>query len=495
MFNRIDGTIARISMQADFRRFSLNRLFLIAGVVSMVAAPRAYADGMVSVKHHAAPRELAAGARTEDWSAFLGPAHNGVSRETHLRKTFGEGEPRLLWSVARGASYAAPAVAGDRLFHFHREGEHDLLDCHHRETGAHIWRQRISTGYTDRFNFGDGPRASPVVDGERVYVFNPEGKLQCLATADGKVLWSQDTAEKFDARPDFFGVGSTPLVLDDRLIVQVGAPVRPSLVALNKLTGELLWQAGQDWRAGYASPIPANMRGEMRVFALLGGDSDPPVGGLLVVDPAGGRVTFEFPFRSRRYESVNASSPVIADDRVFISSSYGTGGVALQAVAGGGFEVAWKTRDLGCHFATPIVREGYLYGIDGSRRNNTQIACLDWKTGKTIWTHQPEWPDDIAGNGGGARVRGAGRQTFTPGLGSMIWADGAFLILGEYGHLVWADLSPKGYRELDRTRLFAADETWTNPVISHGLLYVVQNKPDRRTQERPRLLCYDLRGE
>jgi outer membrane protein assembly factor BamB len=77
----------------------------------------------------------------------------------------------------------------------------------------------------------------------------------------------------------------------------------------------------------------------------------------------------------------------------------------------------------------------------------------------------------------------------------MIWADGAFLILGEYGHLAWADLSPKGYRELDRTRLFAADETWTNPVISHGLLYVVQNKPDRGTQERPRLLCYDLRGE
>ena len=159
-----------------------------------------------------------------------------------------------------------------------------------------------------------------------------------------------------------------------------------------------------------------------------------------------------------------SSCPVIANNQVFLSTSYRTGGVALRLEARGGYELAWRTREFGAHFATPIVRDGFLYGISGGNRHNTKIVCLDWRTGEVKWTHQPVWKERVVRDGKTDELE------FTPGLGSLVWADGAFLMLSAFGHLVWADLSPTGYHERARTRLFHTNETWCAPVISHGLL-------------------------
>ena len=209
---------------------------------------------------------------------------------------------------------------------------------------------------------------------------------------------------------------------------------------------------------------------------------------LLSINPTGGAIDFRVPFRSSKYTSVNAASPVIIDNSVFISSSYGTGGVLLNLLPAGNHQTAWTTNDLASHFDTPTHVNGYLYGFTGMDQRETALVCLDLKTGKAAWREQLEWRDTM-------QVRGQERiLSFTPGRGSLLYVDGRFLCLGESGHLLQLELSPKGPRVLQRAWLFNAPETWTPPVISRGLLYITQNARGRLGRTSPRLLCYDLRG-
>ena len=147
-----------------------------------------------------------------------------------------------------------------------------------------------------------------------------------------------------------------------------------------------------------------------------------------------------------------------------------------------------KSEALETHFPTPIFADGYLYGVHGGSKHGTGIVCVDLKTGEQKWRVFPDWSDPAEVDGKGLPVPAG------PYRASMVRADGAFLILGEDGHLAWADLSPAGYKELTRARLFRAKETWTGPVISRGLLYICQNSADERAGTPSRLLCYDLRA-
>jgi outer membrane protein assembly factor BamB len=210
----------------------------------------------------------------------------------------------------------------------------------------------------------------------------------------------------------------------------------------------------------------------------------PPTGGLMSIDPASGKVDFSFSWRSRSYESVNASCPVVFDDKVFISASYRTGGALVQINPDFTHKVLWTTQEFGLHFSTPIYRDGYLYGFDGRNEPDASLACLEAATGKIVWREVPEWPETLGGRS----------QTLSTFRGSLLAVDGNYLCLGELGHLLWLDLTPKGYRQLSRAWLFQARESWTLPVLSRGLLYVVQNTREIGRGNGPRLLCYDLRA-
>ena len=150
--------------------------------------------------------------------------------------------------------------------------------------------------------------------------------------------------------------------------------------------------------------------------------------------------------------------------------------------------MAWTAPHFGLHWSTAVHRDGYLYGFDGRNEPDAALVCIDLKTGKEMWRAVPEWEETIE-TGGGPVTR-----TFSTYRGSLLWADGHFLCLGELGHLLWLDLSPKGYRILSRAWLFAARETWSLPVLSKGLLYVSQNRRGFFHSEPARLLCYDLRA-
>jgi outer membrane protein assembly factor BamB len=433
----------------------------------------------------AKPRPLSKDAVATDWTAFLGPAHNATSPETRLSRAL---PPPLIWTLVKGAGYTSPAIAGQRLVFLHRVGDEEIVECLHAETGAVHWRFRYPTDFEDRYGYNNGPRASPVIDGERVYTAGAQGQLHCLDLASGRLLWKRDTAKEYRVPQDFFGTASTPLVDRQLIIVNVGAPRGPCVVGFDKATGREVWRAGSEWGPSYASPVPAVVHGRRRVFVFAGGESRPPTGGLMSIDPVDGRVDFAFPWRSRTYESVNASCPVVFDNKVFVSASYRAGGALVEIRPDFSHRVLWTTQEFALHFNTAIYKDGCLYGFDGRNEPDASLACVDAATGKVVWRETPEWTETFdAGGRRQERLVGTYR-------GSLLAVDGQFLCLGELGHLVWLDLTPKGCKQLSRAWLFAARESWTLPVLSRGLLYVAQNTRDVLSGEPPRLLCYDLRA-
>ena len=458
----------------------------VASTAGTAPAARPNAD----VTFHTAPRPLAKDAVTTDWPSFLGPTHNMFSAETKLRRDFPADGLKPVWEMKRGEGFAAPAILGDRLILFHRVGDQEVVDCLHPADGRRYWRFGYSSAYRDRYGYNHGPRASPVIGDDRVFTYGAEGKLHCLALETGELLWQRDILTEFGIEQNFFGVGATPLVEGRRLIVNVGAPDGPCVAAFDTRTGKLVWGAAADgWGASYASPIPAILHGKRRVLVFAGGESKPPTGGLVCLDPDNGEVDFTFPWRGTRYESVNAASPVVTGAAVFVTECYGSGGVLVDMLAGGRAAKRWSNPRFGMHFMTAVPLDGHLYGVDGHGPHDAEIACVELATGKEVWRTQPVWEERVPSS------RGAREMKVGIFRGSFLQVDGRTLCLGEFGHLLWLELSPAGYRELARTWLFAATETWTPPVISRGLLYVCQNSRGALREEPPRLLCYDLRAE
>jgi outer membrane protein assembly factor BamB len=301
----------------------------------------------------------------------------------------------------------------------------------------------------------------------------------------------RDLGAEFELAQNFFGCGATPLVEADKVIVNVGARGGPTVAAFNLKTGRMVWGAGKEWGQSYAAPVPADVHGKRRVLVFAGGESKPPTGGLLCIDPANGKVDFAFPWRGTRRESVNGSAPLVLDGgrRVLVSESYGAGGALVAIAADFSAKPVWTNEDFGTHFMVPIRLGEHLYGIDGHGPQDAFLVCVDANTGKEVWRTQPEWREKIPQAGGAAREMSFG--TYRCWL--MPVGDGRVLCLGEFGHLLWVGLSPQGYKEVGRARLFLAMETWTPPVLSRGLLYVCQNSEDRVSGTGPRLLCYDFR--
>lgn len=453
---------------------------------TMLQLIAAHAAGLGQAPLPPKPKPLARDAVTSDWASFLGPSHNAVSKETRLTRKL---PPPLIWEFPKGTSYTSPSVVGERLVYAHRIGNEEIVECLHPETGAKRWQFKYGTVFEDRYGYNNGPRSSPVIDGERVYTMCAEGKFHCLDLATGKLIWKRDLRAEYKVPQDFFGTASTPLVEGQLLILNVGAPGGPTVAAFDKTTGREVWRAGKEWGPSYASPVPAVMHGKRRVFVFAGGESTPPSGGLMSIDPANGRVDFSFPWRSRTVESVNASCPVVFDNKVFISASYRTGGALIEVRPDFTHKVVWTTQEFGLHFNTAIYKDGYLYGFDGRNEPDASLACVEAATGKVVWRETPEWSDTLEGRGESRTT-----QLVSTYRGSLLHVDGSFLCLGELGHLLWMDLTPKGYKEVARTWLFPARESWTLPVLSRGLLYVAQNTRDVAKGIGPRLLCYDMRA-
>ena len=424
-----------------------------------------------------------------DWPCFLGPSGDSKSTERGILTTWNAQSPRIVWQKALGTGYGSPSIAKGRLYQFCRYGDRARLTCMNSETGKELWKFEYPTDYEDLYGYNNGPRCCPVIDEDLVYVYGAEGMLHCLQAGDGALVWKVDTAAEFGVVQNFFGVGSTPVVYGDLLIVHIGGSPPESrsvppgqldlvqgngsgVVAFEKRTGKVKYRLS-DELAGYASPALATIDGRDWCFVFARG-------GLLGFDPASGKLDFLYPWKADILESVNASNPVIVDDLVFISETYGPGSSLLK-VRPGGYDVVWsddqrrRDKSMQTHWNTAVHHEGYLYGSSGRHTNNAELRCIELKTGEVQWSE--------------------------PGLSrsSLLYVDGHFVCLTEYGELLLLKANPQKFDLAGR--LVLADQqqgpllpgagprplleypAWAAPVLSHGLLYV---------RGKDRLVCLDL---
>ncbi|MEM8952859.1 MAG: PQQ-binding-like beta-propeller repeat protein [Verrucomicrobiota bacterium] len=462
---------------------------LVIPLLSPIAAPAIDQEPLAdSLTFHNPPAPLTPNAKYEDWPRFLGPNDDASSAEIPLAFPKTNTPPPIVWELQKGAGYAGPSVAGGKLFLFHRLDENEVLECRNPETGTLLWSHHNPVEYRDRYGFSPGPRAAPVIDKNRVYTLGVTGHLACHDTASGELIWSREINSEYHVPTYFFGTGPSPLVHQNKLILNVGGREPEDngvcVIALDKLNGETLWETRDPWGASYASPIIASLHNRDRLLVFAGGESKPATGGLLCIDPDSGKVFDRFPWRADKYESVNASTPIVLpDNRVFISECYQLGGVLLEYDENARSSVVWEAPAFGMHWMTPLLVDGVIYGFSGRNEPDALLSCYDATTGTERWREDLSWRKVIDGrNFGWGFFRGSLLQT--PEL---------TIALGELGTLAIFELTPNGLEIPYQTDLFFARETWTLPVLYKGLLYVCQNTPDVISNAPPRLLCYSLR--
>ncbi len=410
-----------------------------------------------------------------DWPRFLGPNADNVCLETGILTTWPKSGLKKLWTAPLGAGYAPPSVSGGKLVHFDGYKTTTRISCRNAETGELLWKYDYPFEYSDLYGYDDGPRCAPLIDGDRVYTYGVEGMLTCLNLADGEKLWAYDSRANVFFHQNFFGVGSTPWIEGDLILIAVGGSekgprpfdfrdVKPNgtgIVALNKTTGEVKYKALDDL-ASYSSPVVVKLF-EKRVglyFARAG---------LVAFEPTTGKQLFRYPYRGKELESVNAANPVVVDDLIVLSECYrpGTAVVKVKPDLSGVSDV-WndqekdrEERSLACHWNTPIHHEGYLYGSSGRHDSDGDLRCIELKTGDVKWI-----------------VKRATRCT-------LLKIDGHFLSLGENGEVRLVKLNPTQYDEAARWESEDLNNpAWAPPVVSRGLLYL---------RGKGGLVCYELR--
>lgn len=413
-----------------------------------------------------------------DWPQFM-PKGVMKSEETGLLKTFPKTGLKTLWTHETGEGYSGPIVSGGKVFAFHRVDDQETLDCLDAKTGKQLWRRQDKTTYRDRYGFNGGPRTMAAVADGLVFTHGVQGLLTATDIATGEQRWQRDLNTEFKIMDNFFGVGSSPIVHNGELFINVGADGGPEVIALDPASGKTRWSITNDWGPSYATPVVATIGGRGKLLVFSGGDKRPPVGGLLQIDLAERKLDYKFPWRCSRYESVNASAPLAVGDDVFVSWSILGGKGALCGPDG---KMKWKTDKLGAYWMTPILIDGHIYGIHGEKTRGSDIVCLDAATGEQKWRTMPMFKE-VAN----------GRELNLPlGRGWLLDIDGAVLALGEYGHLAWLELSPEGCKVTSSTWLFGAQETWSPPVVVDGRLYVAQHTRGMVDRSATRIHCFEF---
>src|SRR6056297_377927 len=412
------------------------------------------------------------GTRTQgiDWPRFLGPTYDGKSPETGIRTDWSDGKLPVRWSRPLGTSYGIGSVAAGRYLQFDRVGNAERLTCYQAETGEPLWSDEQPVFYQDMYGYNNGPRSSPtIVDGE-VYTMGVAGRLTSRRLRDGRLNWTVDPTEQYGVIQNFFGVGCSPLVWEDLVIVMVGgsppedqaiglgrldrvSPNGSGLVAFDRATGKERWRVGKQL-ASYSSPRPAMLDGQPAILIFARG-------GLLAVDPREGRELWTYPWRADRLESVNAAVPLVAGDKVLISECYDIGSSLLK-MGRDDYELLRRDpenrrqQSLRAHWATPIAVDGYVYGCSGRNAPDSDLRCLDLASGEVAWEDR--------------------RRTRT----SLLFVDGHFVVLEEGGLMQLIQATPTGLEVVTEIDLGqpAADRPalqpplWAAPILSHGLMYV-----------------------
>lgn len=381
-------------------------------------------------------------AQATDWPQFLGSDRNGISAASNLITQWPDGGPRTLWRAEGGVGMSGIAVSRGRAITMWNSADGQAVAALDAASGKQLWSTSIRGNYQN--GMGDGPRATPTISGDHVYAYSGEGVLACLRLADGAVVWSNDIVSSVGAKPAEYGMSSSPLVVGDSLVVTAGG-ADSAVVAVDAASGALRWTA-VDGAPGYSSPVILNLAGRNQLVAFTGF-------GLSGIDPAGGKLLWQYPFKTP-YDT-NTANPINVDGNVFISSGENHG-CAMLRIAGddGGYRVeeVWQSTNVKSvmrnEWQTSVLIDDHLYGFDnvGSAGPITHLTCLDAKTGQTVW-----------------RKNRFGKGNLVA-VGDILW------ITTMEGELVMAKATTDGYQELGRKQLFG--RTRQSLSIAKGRAYI-----------------------
>jgi len=393
---------------------------------------------------------LGAQAIAADWPQILGPTRNGIYAGPPLSEAWGTAGPRVVWRKQIGSGLSGPVVAQNRVILFHRVANTEVVEAMDAASGKTQWQYTYPTAYRDDFGFDEGPRAVPVVANGMVYTFGAEGQLHAVDFATGKKVWSEDTMRRFGVPKGFFGAAGSPLVEDGRVIANIGGK-NAGIVAFDAKTGKVLWTATED-AASYSSGVGATIAGRRTAVFLTRHE-------LIGLDPSAGQVRFQRPWRARQAASVNAATPIVNGDFIFVSAEYGPGAGVLR-FDGSKLTDVWSSDDvLSNHYATSVFSDGYLYGFHGRQEFGQSFRAVEFQTGKVRWS----------------------QDRF--GAGSVTLAGNRLLIVRENGEIVLAAASPEGFKALTRAQILPATVR-AYPAIADGMVYVRNDNT---------LVCLDLR--
>jgi outer membrane protein assembly factor BamB len=376
---------------------------------------------------------------TNDFPQFLGPQRNATVAGPLLARDWKAEPPQKLWLQPIGPAWSGFAVLGSYAVTQEQRGEDELVVAYDLNTGKAQWSHSDQAHYNTTLA-GEGPRATPTIVSNRVYTMGATGILNCLDLETGKRIWSKDIIQDNQSHVNGWGMSGSPLVLDQIVVVDAGGSNGRSLVAYNAATGDFVWGGGNAG-AGYSSPLPATLAGTRQILIFNSRH-------VAAHDPVSGKVLWEYPWPGGH---PHVSIPVVLpDDRVLISSGYGTGSelVQVKKQADGNWSASriWKSIRLKAKFTNVVYRDGFIYGLDDGI-----LACLDAADGSLKWKE--------------------GRY----GHGQVILSGGLLLVTDESGDVVLVEPVPAEHRELTR---FSAlhGKTWNPPALAGAYLLVRNDK-------------------
>ncbi len=385
----------------------------------------------------------------DDWPQWRGPRRDGISAERGLLKAWPSAGPPQAWrATGAGDGYSSFAAANGKLYTLGARGGTEYVMAYDAATGKKLWE--VSHGSRFGNDRGDGPRATPTVDGDRLYAFGASGDLAAMDAATGKVFWKVNVLSQYGGSNIQWGLSESPLVLSDRVLVNAGGR-GASLVALKKTDGSLIWKSQSD-EAGYSSAVLHEAGGVRQAIFFTGERA-------LGVDVATGKLLWSYNQVANR--TANIATPLVRGNQVFLSSAYGTGAALLELTPSAGGMSAkqiYFTREMRNHHASSVLIGDYLYGF-----SDAILTAMKFSDGVVAWKDR------------------------SVGKGSVIFADDRLYLFSENGVVGLAEAVPTGYREHGRFQIQTGGaQTWSHPVVSNGKLFL---------RDQDNIYAYDVKAK
>jgi outer membrane protein assembly factor BamB len=379
---------------------------------------------------------FAGAAPAQDWPQWRGPNRDAKATGFVAPKAWPK-ELTQKWKVTVGEGVATPALVGDKLYVFSREGGNEEVRCLEAATGKEVWQEKYATPAVDRpAQAFSGPRSSPTVADGKVVTLGVHGILSCYDTASGKKVWRKD-----DLKKPRFAAASSPVIADGLCVVQVGGEGSGGVVAYDLASGNEKWKWTEEGSA-YASPVL--LAGSKTVAA----ETDKSVVGLSLAD---GKLQWKTPFavRGRGY---NAATPLVDGTTVILTGS--GRGIKAMTIGDGDPKEKWSNSEVSVQFSTPVLKDRLLFGISDADK----LFCLNAETGKTAWT-TGTWLTAAGGKGGRA------------GYGSVVDVGPALIALTPAGELVVFEPTDKDFKALGKYKV-ATSDTYAYPVVAGNRVFV-----------------------